>query len=313
MLGDSPRRCKRRRRPRPRRRACAIMPASSPLASCPMAVSVPRALENAAKQVDATIAKAIGWLDREQEPDGFWVGMLESNYSMEAEWLLAMHFLGFSHPQTAGHRRHAAESAAAGRLVGKLLPGAARRHQQHGRVLRGAAQRRYAAGRGTAREGAPVDLRARRPHGRARVHALLARAARRVAVEHDAEPAAGGHRESALVVQHIQLRELGARDAAAARRAVGAPRGATAAARPAARRAVPRQVATAWTTACRGAARGCRGAGCSCSRIASCICISGSASRRGAKWRSTHAWAGSCVTKTRTAPGAESSRPGSTA
>ena len=64
-----------------------------------MAVSAPRALEQPAQQVDASIAKAIAWLDREQLPDGFWVGMLESNYSMEAEWLLAMHFLGYRHPR----------------------------------------------------------------------------------------------------------------------------------------------------------------------------------------------------------------------
>ncbi|MCG6870101.1 MAG: squalene--hopene cyclase [Gammaproteobacteria bacterium] len=37
---------------------------------------------------------ALGWLDAHQDDSGFWVGMLESNYCMEAEWLLAMHFLG---------------------------------------------------------------------------------------------------------------------------------------------------------------------------------------------------------------------------
>lgn len=37
---------------------------------------------------------ALGWLDSQQDDSGFWVGMLESNYCMEAEWLLAMHFLG---------------------------------------------------------------------------------------------------------------------------------------------------------------------------------------------------------------------------
>src|SRR5882672_3939813 len=62
-----------------------------------------------------------------------------------------------------------------------------------------------------------------------------------MAVDRDAESAAGGHREPALVVQPLQLCELGARDAAAARGAVGAPRRAAAAARSAARRAVPRR------------------------------------------------------------------------
>ena len=64
-----------------------------------MAVSAPRALDTPAGRVDSTIAKAIAWLDRDQTADGFWVGMLESNYCMEAEWLLAMHFLGYKHPR----------------------------------------------------------------------------------------------------------------------------------------------------------------------------------------------------------------------
>ena len=64
-----------------------------------MLVSAPRALDTPAELADATISKAIGWLDRHQTPEGFWVGMLESNYCMEAEWLLAMHFLGYRHPR----------------------------------------------------------------------------------------------------------------------------------------------------------------------------------------------------------------------
>ena len=68
-----------------------------------MAVSAPRALEQPAQQVDAAIARAITWLDRDQLPDGFWVGMLESNYSMEAEWLLALHFLGYRHQIGRAH------------------------------------------------------------------------------------------------------------------------------------------------------------------------------------------------------------------
>src|SRR4051794_15681312 len=61
-----------------------------------------------------------------------------------------------------------------------------------------------------------------------------------MAVERDAEPAARGHREPALVLQHLQLRELGTRDAAAAGRLVRQARGATAATRPQARRALSR-------------------------------------------------------------------------
>ncbi len=40
------------------------------------------------------IAQAVEWLAHEQQPEGFWVGMLECNCCMEAEWIMAMHFLG---------------------------------------------------------------------------------------------------------------------------------------------------------------------------------------------------------------------------
>jgi squalene-hopene/tetraprenyl-beta-curcumene cyclase len=41
-----------------------------------------------------TIKKGLGWLSDQQAEEGYWVGILESNACMEAEWLLAMHFLG---------------------------------------------------------------------------------------------------------------------------------------------------------------------------------------------------------------------------
>jgi squalene-hopene/tetraprenyl-beta-curcumene cyclase len=46
-----------------------------------------------------TIRRAMDWLDRAQTDDGFWVGKLESSYAIEAEWLLAMHVLGYEHPR----------------------------------------------------------------------------------------------------------------------------------------------------------------------------------------------------------------------
>src|SRR5690606_1922481 len=127
-------------------------------------------------------------------------------------------------------------------LLGELLRRAARRYQQHRRSVRGAALDRYAAGRGSARARARMDLRARRTVQSARVHALLARVDRRMAVGPDAESAARGHREPEVVpVQHLQLRELGTRDADPARGAVRAPPGEAAAARSPPRRAVPRR------------------------------------------------------------------------
>ena len=65
-----------------------------------MAVSATTAIRKN-NDLDEAIRNATTWLDAEQNSDGFWVGMLESSYSMEAEWLLAMHFLGYEHPREA--------------------------------------------------------------------------------------------------------------------------------------------------------------------------------------------------------------------
>ncbi|MGC8743056.1 MAG: squalene--hopene cyclase [Verrucomicrobiia bacterium] len=46
------------------------------------------------RAVDSAISEAIQWLQREQHEEGYWVGILESNSCMEAQWVLAMHFLG---------------------------------------------------------------------------------------------------------------------------------------------------------------------------------------------------------------------------
>src|SRR6516164_1849134 len=46
------------------------------------------------QRLRGAIAEAIEWLLQRQDPEGFWVGMLESNSCMEAQWILAMHFLG---------------------------------------------------------------------------------------------------------------------------------------------------------------------------------------------------------------------------
>ncbi len=47
-----------------------------------------------AGRVEEGISQALAWLVDEQSAAGFWVGMLESNCCMEAEWILAMHVLG---------------------------------------------------------------------------------------------------------------------------------------------------------------------------------------------------------------------------
>ncbi|MGB9604094.1 MAG: hypothetical protein ACPMAG_15020, partial [Limisphaerales bacterium] len=45
------------------------------------------------ESIDRSISEAIQWLKKEQNEEGFWVGILESNSCMEAQWVLAMHFL----------------------------------------------------------------------------------------------------------------------------------------------------------------------------------------------------------------------------
>jgi len=45
-------------------------------------------------RITEAIDTAIQWLETHQHPEGFWVGILESNVCIEAEWLLVLHFLG---------------------------------------------------------------------------------------------------------------------------------------------------------------------------------------------------------------------------
>lgn len=54
---------------------------------------------NFSGQVDGAIAGAAEWLAAAQKPEGYWVGRLESNVCMEAEWILALWFMGLEdHP-----------------------------------------------------------------------------------------------------------------------------------------------------------------------------------------------------------------------
>jgi squalene-hopene/tetraprenyl-beta-curcumene cyclase len=55
-----------------------------------------------ADRLSQSIESAIDWLRRTQDPSGFWVGMVESNSTIEAEWLLASHIIGFSLSSEAG-------------------------------------------------------------------------------------------------------------------------------------------------------------------------------------------------------------------
>lgn len=45
-------------------------------------------------ELEQTINRATDWSCRNQHPGGHWVGFLETNCTMEAEWILGMHILG---------------------------------------------------------------------------------------------------------------------------------------------------------------------------------------------------------------------------
>ncbi|MFN3960438.1 MAG: squalene--hopene cyclase [Parvularculaceae bacterium] len=50
-------------------------------------------------QLDQSIRAAADWLARRQKPEGYWVGRLESNACMEAQWILCLWFMGLEdHP-----------------------------------------------------------------------------------------------------------------------------------------------------------------------------------------------------------------------
>ncbi|MGI5842586.1 MAG: squalene--hopene cyclase [Candidatus Xenobium sp.] len=44
--------------------------------------------------LDKGIEKALRWLEQNQTPQGYWAGFMKTNSAIEAEWILAMHFLG---------------------------------------------------------------------------------------------------------------------------------------------------------------------------------------------------------------------------
>lgn len=46
------------------------------------------------RDLEYALDRSISWLKENQKPDGYWVGRLETNCTMEAEWILGMHFLG---------------------------------------------------------------------------------------------------------------------------------------------------------------------------------------------------------------------------
>jgi len=53
-------------------------------------------------QLTGAIDEAVEWLVHRQKPEGYWVGRLESNVCMEAQWILCLWFIGLEdHPMRA--------------------------------------------------------------------------------------------------------------------------------------------------------------------------------------------------------------------
>ena len=49
---------------------------------------------NLLARIDTAIKKALDWSVRHQAREGYWIGDIDTNCCMEAEWIMAMHFLG---------------------------------------------------------------------------------------------------------------------------------------------------------------------------------------------------------------------------
>src|SRR5439155_838297 len=81
---DRRRRCRRRRASRSRAR-----PAR---ATRRLVIGSETRIERSG--IDLVIERAQGWFEREQYPEGYWWAELESNATMDAEYLLLTHFLG---------------------------------------------------------------------------------------------------------------------------------------------------------------------------------------------------------------------------
>ena len=116
----------------------------------------PDGAHNFRSAMQSTARAAAGWLIDRQKPDGHWVGRAESNACMEAQWCLALWFLGLEdHPLAPAPRQRAAANAAPGRRLADLSRRAEWRHQHDRRSLCGAALAgppRRRAGAGAARE-----------------------------------------------------------------------------------------------------------------------------------------------------------------
>ena len=69
----------------------------------PAATNIVPKIASLASQVDETIDAGLSWTVEQQYPEGYWNANLETNSCMEAQWLMALHFLDIDDPEkTAG-------------------------------------------------------------------------------------------------------------------------------------------------------------------------------------------------------------------
>jgi squalene-hopene/tetraprenyl-beta-curcumene cyclase len=60
----------------------------------PTLATTASAPDNFQTALKSTVRAAADWLIANQKPDGHWVGRAESNACMEAQWCLALWFMG---------------------------------------------------------------------------------------------------------------------------------------------------------------------------------------------------------------------------
>ena len=96
--------------------------------------------------LDLSIARLQGYFRRIQYPDGYWWGELESNNTMEAEYVMLSRFLGHHQPERDRHIVNYLRSKQPGRrIVADLLRRSRRPLRHRGMLLRAEAVRRRPA------------------------------------------------------------------------------------------------------------------------------------------------------------------------
>ncbi|MDT8871788.1 prenyltransferase/squalene oxidase repeat-containing protein [Komagataeibacter rhaeticus] len=174
----------------------------------PVSGKAPQATDGSFRALDNSLSHALSaacdWLIGQQKPDGHWVGPVASNASMEAEWCLALWFLGLDDHPLRPRLGHAL-------LEMQREDGSWGIYYGAGNGDINATVESYAALRSLgyaadepALAKAATWIASKGAAQHPGVHPLLAGADRGMAMGEDAQPAAGSH----LVSQQIRLFHL---------------------------------------------------------------------------------------------------------